>query len=42
MKILLRAAFTVLTLGVAAANGQASQYHTPPHNYYQNNWMSGD
>jgi hypothetical protein len=42
MKILVRAAFVVMTLGAAAANGQAAQYHTPSHNYYQNNWMGGD
>jgi hypothetical protein len=41
MKILFRAAFTVLALGLAAANSQASQYHTPANNYYQNNWMAG-
>jgi hypothetical protein len=41
MKTLIRAAFTVLSLGVAAAHGQTAAYHTPAHNYYQNNWMAG-
>jgi hypothetical protein len=42
MKTLLRAAFAVVSLGVAAANGQPAAYHAPAHNYYQNNWMAGD
>jgi hypothetical protein len=43
MKTLIRAAFTVLSLGIAAAQAQPSHYNTPSHNYYQNNWMaSGD
>ena len=42
MKTLIRAAFTVLSLGVAAAHGEPSHYHTPAYNYYQNNWMAGD
>ena len=41
MQTLIRAAFAVLTLGVAAAHGQATPYHTPANNYYQNNWMAG-
>ena len=40
MKILMRAAFTVLILGITAAEGQAAQYHAPAYNYYQNNWMA--
>jgi len=28
-----------LTAGIAQAAGSA--YQTPPHNYYQNNWMKG-
>ena len=37
MKALILAAL----IGLGAANAQAS-YHTPPHNYYQNNWTAGD
>src|ERR1700744_909268 len=40
MKIMLRAAFAVVTIGVAAANGQTAHYHTPTQNYYQNSWMA--
>jgi len=40
MKILLRAAFAVVSLGVAVANGQTVGYHTPAQNYHQNNWMA--
>jgi hypothetical protein len=40
MKTLLRAALAVVTIGVAAANGQTSHYHTPTQNYYQNSWMA--
>ncbi|HEX4367611.1 MAG TPA: hypothetical protein VH023_12315 [Rhodopila sp.] len=40
MKTLIRAAFAVVSLGVAVANGQTPAYHAPAHNYYQNNWMA--
>ncbi|MEA2741463.1 MAG: hypothetical protein QOH05_4770 [Acetobacteraceae bacterium] len=40
MKTMILAAFTFVSLGVGAANAEAA-YHTPPHNFYQNNWMSG-
>ena len=43
MKTLIRAAFTVLSLGIATAHAESSHYQTPANNYYQNNWMaSGD
>jgi hypothetical protein len=42
VKILIRAIFTVLSLGaIGVAHSQTAQYRTPVHNYYQNNWMAG-
>ena len=42
MKTLILAAFSALWLATAmnAANAGSQPYRTPPHNYYQNNWMS--
>jgi hypothetical protein len=43
MKRLALAAFAVLSLAVAAPDGNAApqSYRAPAYNYYQNNWMSG-
>ena len=42
VKILNRAAFTVLSLSsIAVAHSQSAPYHTPTHNFHQNNWMAG-
>lgn len=42
VKILIRAAFTALSLAaMSVAYAQTTQYRTPVHNYYQNNWMEG-
>jgi hypothetical protein len=40
MKTMILAAVAAISLG--SANVQAATYHTPPHNFYQNNWMSGE
>jgi hypothetical protein len=40
MKTLILAALSVLWLTTAVANAGPQSYRTPPHNYYQNNWMS--
>jgi hypothetical protein len=42
MKTLILAAVTALSLGTSVLTAQAAQYHTPPHNFYQNNWMTGE
>ena len=42
VKTLIRAAFTVLSLGsIGVAHSQSAPYHTPSHNFQQNNWMAG-
>jgi hypothetical protein len=43
MKRLVLAAFAMLSLAVAAIDGNAApqSYRAPAYNYYQNNWMSG-
>jgi hypothetical protein len=41
MKTMIFAALTILVLGAAAAQAGSADYHTPAHNYYQNNWMAG-
>jgi hypothetical protein len=41
MTNLLRIAFAIVSLGVAAANAQTTAYHSPAQNYYQNSWMGG-
>jgi hypothetical protein len=40
MKTLILATFVIL--GLAGATSNAAPYHTPAHNFYQNNWMSGE
>jgi hypothetical protein len=41
VKSLIRVAFTVLSLNsIGIAHSQATRYHAPAQNYYQNNWMS--
>ncbi len=39
-KTLIRAAFTALSLSSIGVAHSQTTYHTPAHNYYQNNWMS--
>jgi hypothetical protein len=41
MKNVILAAVAVFSLGIAMTNAQA-RYQTPPHNFYQNNWMSNE
>jgi hypothetical protein len=41
MKIVILAAFTVLSLGVGALNAQSAVYHAPAQNFHQNNWLEG-
>jgi hypothetical protein len=41
MKTRILAAFIALTVGAGALSAQAANYRTPPHNFYQNNWMAG-
>ena len=41
MKTMILAAFAVLALSAATARAGSGEYHTPAHNYYQNNWMAG-
>jgi hypothetical protein len=41
VKTLVRVAFFALSVSsIGVAKSQPSSYHTPAHNYYQNNWMS--
>ncbi len=40
MRIMILAAVATIGLTVGAASSQ-TQYRTPAHNFYQNNWMSG-
>jgi hypothetical protein len=42
MKMLIRVAFTAISLSSVAAANSAMPYHAPTYNYYQNNWMTGD
>jgi hypothetical protein len=39
---LIRVAFTALSLNSIGIAQSATPYHTPSHNYYQNNWMAGN
>jgi hypothetical protein len=39
---LIRVAFTALSLNSIGIAQSATPYQTPPHNYYQNNWMAGN
>ena len=39
-KMLIRAAFTALSLGSIGVAHSQTTYHAPAHNYYQTNWMS--
>jgi hypothetical protein len=42
MRLLIRAAFVVFSLGaMGVADSQTVQYRAPPQNYDQNNWMAG-
>jgi hypothetical protein len=45
-KTVILAAIVALSLGAGVANAQTTArsagYHTPAHNFYQNNWMSGE
>jgi hypothetical protein len=41
-KMLIRVAFTVISLNSIAIAHSATPYQAPAHNYYQNNWMAGD
>jgi hypothetical protein len=42
MKTIILAGFAILTLSIGSASTLAATYHTPAHNFYQNNWMGGD
>ena len=37
---LIRVAFIALSLNSIGIAHSAAPYHTPAHNYYQNNWMA--
>ena len=39
---LIRVAFMTLSLNAVGVAHSATPYHAPAHNYYQNNWMTGD
>jgi hypothetical protein len=41
VKILIRVAFTALSLNSIGIAHSAAPYQAPAHNYYQNNWMAG-
>jgi hypothetical protein len=41
-KMLIRVAFTVVSLNSIAIAHSATPYQAPAHNYCQNNWMAGD
>lgn len=40
-KMLIRVAFTALSLHSIGIAHSATPYHAPAHNYYQNNWATG-
>jgi hypothetical protein len=41
MKAMILVVLAIMTVSDGAANAQ-TQYRTPAHNFYQNNWMSGN
>jgi hypothetical protein len=43
VKTLIRAGFMALSLSsIAAAHSETAPFHTPAHNFYQNDWMTSD
>jgi hypothetical protein len=40
IKMLIRAAFTALSISLIGV-AHSEPYHTPTHNFYQNNWIAG-
>jgi hypothetical protein len=42
VKMLIRVAFTAISLSSIAIANSATPYHAPAYDYYQNNWTAGD
>jgi hypothetical protein len=36
----MKAMILAILIGIGAASAQASAYHVPAYNYYQNNWVA--